>query len=52
VPLQCEYYSLEGVSMIHRLMNQLQSAGVNPKLEIFGVLMTMYDGRTKLAHKW
>ena len=51
VPLQCEYYSLEGVSMLHRLISQLRDAGVNPQLEIFGVLMTMYDGRTKLAQQ-
>lgn len=51
IPLQCEYYSLEGITMIHRLMNQLKEAGVNPQLEIFGVLMTMYDGRTKLAQQ-
>ena len=51
VPLQCEYYSLEGISMIHRLMDQLRGAGVNPTLEIFGVLMTMHDGRTKLAQQ-
>jgi len=51
VPLQCEYYSLEGITMINRLMNQLREAGVNPRLEIFGVLMTMYDGRTKLAQQ-
>jgi chromosome partitioning protein len=51
VPLQCEYYSLEGISMLHRLIDQLRSAGVNPSLEIFGVLMTMYDGRTKLAQQ-
>ena len=51
VPLQCEYYSLEGISMIHRLIDQLRGAGVNPRLEIFGVLMTMYDGRTKLAQQ-
>ena len=51
VPLQCEYYSLEGISMLHRLIDQLRGAGVNPQLEIFGVLMTMYDGRTKLAQQ-
>jgi chromosome partitioning protein len=51
VPLQCEYYSLEGISMINRLIAQLREAGVNPTLEIFGVLMTMYDGRTKLAQQ-
>jgi len=51
VPLQCEYYSLEGISMLHRLIDQLRSAGINPTVEIFGVLMTMYDGRTKLAQQ-
>jgi len=51
VPLQCEYYSLEGISMIQRLINQIREAGVNPNLEIFGVLLTMYDGRTKLAQQ-
>src|SRR6185436_14844672 len=34
VPLQCEYYALEGVSMITRLLNQLRDTGVNPKLEL------------------
>jgi chromosome partitioning protein len=51
VPLQCEYYSLEGISMINRLIAQLRDAGVNPTLDIFGVLMTMYDSRTKLAQQ-
>ena len=51
VPLQCEYYSLEGISMLNRLIAQLRDAGVNPTLEIFGVLMTMFDGRTKLAQQ-
>lgn len=51
VPLQCEYYSLEGISMIQRLVSQIRQAGVNPTLEIFGVLLTMYDGRTKLAQQ-
>lgn len=51
VPLQCEYYSLEGISMLNRLISQLRDAGVNPTLEIFGVLMTMFDGRTKLAQQ-
>jgi chromosome partitioning protein len=49
VPLQCEYYSLEGISMLTRVVQQLRSSGVNPRLEIIGVLMTMYDGRTNLA---
>lgn len=49
VPLQCEYYSLEGISMMKRVLDQLRSSGVNPRLEIVGVVMTMYDGRTNLS---
>ena len=51
VPLQCEYYALEGISMMNRVLTQLREAGVNPHLEIFGVVMTMFDGRTKLSHE-
>jgi chromosome partitioning protein len=49
IPLQCEYYALEGISMINRLISQLRDSGVNPNLEILGVVMTMFDGRTRLA---
>lgn len=51
VPLQCEYYALEGITMMNRVLTQLRDSGVNPRLEIFGVVMTMYDGRTKLSHE-
>lgn len=51
VPLQCEYYAMEGISMVSRIMAQLRENGVNPRLELTGVLMTMYDGRTKLAQQ-
>jgi chromosome partitioning protein len=51
VPLQCEYYALEGISMMTRIIGQLQAANVNPRLEIFGVVMTMFDGRTKLSNE-
>jgi len=51
VPLQCEYYALEGVSMITRLLNQLRDTGVNPGLQIIGVVMTMFDGRTRLSQQ-
>jgi len=51
IPLQCEYYALEGISMITRLLNQLRETGVNPKLELLGVVMTMFDGRTNLSHQ-
>ena len=49
VPLQCEYYALEGVSMIHRVLGQLRDTGVNPGLHLLGVVMTMFDGRTRLS---
>ena len=51
VPLQCEYYALEGISMITRVLNQLRDGGVNPSLELFGVVMTMFDGRTRLSNQ-
>ena len=51
IPLQCEYYALEGISMMNRVLDQLRAAGVNPRLEIFGVVMTMFDGRTKLSNE-
>jgi len=49
VPLQCEYYALEGISMMNRVLTQLRGAGINPHLDILGVVMTMFDGRTKLS---
>ena len=51
VPLQCEYYALEGISMLNRIMSQLHDNGSNPTLELTGVVMTMYDGRTKLSQQ-
>jgi chromosome partitioning protein len=51
VPLQCEYYALEGISMINRILGQLRENGVNPQLELIGVVMTMYDSRTKLSNQ-
>jgi chromosome partitioning protein len=51
VPLQCEYYALEGISMIHRLLNQLRDGGVNANLQLLGVVMTMFDGRTRLSQQ-
>ena len=51
VPLQCEYYALEGISMMNRVLGQLREAGVNPRLDIFGVVMTMFDSRTKLSNE-
>ena len=48
VPVQCEYYALEGLT---DLMNTLRlvKKRINPKLEIFGVALTMFDGRTNFS---
>jgi chromosome partitioning protein len=51
VPLQCEYYALEGISMLNRIMTQLHDQGANPRLELLGVVMTMFDSRTKLSQQ-
>src|SRR6185312_7133030 len=46
--IQCEYYALEGVSQLMNNIN-LVKAHLNPGLEVSTVILTMYDGRTKLA---
>jgi chromosome partitioning protein len=51
VPLQCEYYALEGLSVMTRLINQVKQTGANPSLELEGIVMTMYDPRTNLAQQ-
>lgn len=51
IPLQCEYYALEGLSVITRLVNQIRDSGANPSLEIEGIVLTMFDGRTNLAQQ-
>ncbi len=49
VPLQCEYYALEGISMITKVINQIRDTGINPRLHLLGVVMTMFDARTRLS---
>ena len=49
IPVQCEYYAMEGLSVITHLIERLRSGGVNPGLGLQGILMTMFDGRTNLA---
>lgn len=49
VTMQCEYYAMEGLSVINHLVEQLRQSEVNPDLAIEGIVMTMFDGRTRLA---
>ncbi len=48
IPIQCEYYALEGVTKLMESIKMVKE-NLNPDLEIFGVLMTMYDSRTTLS---
>lgn len=48
-PIQCEYFALEGLVKIVRVIEQVRDSGANPQLEISGIVMTMFDGRTKLS---
>jgi len=51
VPIQCEYFALEGLSKIVRIVEQIKEAGANPSLGIGGILMTMCDSRTNLSQQ-
>jgi chromosome partitioning protein len=48
VPLQCEFFALEGLSQLLKTVEQVRST-LNPQLTIHGVVLTMYDARNKLA---
>ena len=50
IPMQCEYYALEGISMLLRTYNLIKSS-FNPSLEIEGILLTMFDGRNTLTNQ-
>ncbi|MBR1862083.1 MAG: ParA family protein [Lachnospiraceae bacterium] len=50
VPIQCEYYALEGVSQLIHTINLVRER-LNPELDIDGVVFTMYDGRTNLSQQ-
>ena len=50
VPIQCEYYALEGLSQLIHTINLVQER-LNPKLQIEGVVFTMYDVRTNLSNQ-
>ena len=48
IPIQCEFYALEGLSKIIDSMNMVKKR-INPNLDVFGVVITMYDKRTTLS---
>ena len=48
IPVQCEYYALEGLSDLMNTMRMVKRR-INPRLEIFSVLLTMFDGRTNFS---
>ncbi len=50
VPLQCEYYALEGLSSLLETLRLVQKA-LNPSLSLEGILLTMFDGRNRLSHE-
>lgn len=50
IPIQCEFYALEGVTKLLDSMNRVKKR-LNTGLDVFGILLTMYDGRTTLARQ-
>jgi chromosome partitioning protein len=51
ITLQCEYLAMEGLGQILKVLHQLKAAGVNAKLELGGIVMTMFDIRTNLSRQ-
>lgn len=49
IPLQCEWFGLEGLAKISEVIELTQQSGVNPNLHLEGILMTMHDSRTNLS---
>jgi chromosome partitioning protein len=50
IPLQCEYYALEGLGQLLQTIKRIQNK-LNPRLVIAGILLTMFDTRTNLSHQ-
>ena len=50
VPLQCEYYALEGLTHLMATIDRVKN-GMNPSLEVEGIVLTMFDARNNLAHQ-
>jgi chromosome partitioning protein len=49
IPIQCEYFALEGLVKIVRLIERIRDSGANQRLELGGIVMTMFDSRTKIS---
>src|SRR4026209_132408 len=50
-PIQCEYFALEGLVKIVRLIERVRDSGVNKRLQLGGIVMTMFDARTNLSEQ-
>src|SRR4030043_1070690 len=50
IPLQCEYYAMEGLGQLPKTIRLIKQS-FNPKLEIEGILLTMFDSRNNLSHQ-
>ncbi len=48
-PIQCEFFALEGLVKIVRVIEQVRNSGANDRIEIAGIIMTMFDARTNLS---
>ncbi len=51
IPLQCEWFGLEGLAKIVQVIDQIRDSGANPNVTLEGIVMTMYDGRTNLSRQ-
>jgi chromosome partitioning protein len=51
IPLQCEWFGLEGLAKIVHVIDQIRGSDANPGIQLEGIVMTMYDGRTLLSRQ-
>ena len=51
IPLQCEWFGLEGLAKIVHVIDEIRQSGANPGVQLEGIVMTMYDGRTNLSRQ-
>jgi chromosome partitioning protein len=51
IPLQCEWFGLEGLAKIVHVIDQIRESDANPQLHLEGIVMTMFDGRTLLSRQ-